>query len=37
MRLRVYARLELKHEIADVTFGGENTGLAGVVANKGGE
>lgn len=36
MRLRVYVHRNLRHQVQDVTYNGENTGLMGVVANKGG-
>jgi len=35
MRLRVYVRRELRDGVKDIEMAGENTGLAGVVANKG--
>lgn len=35
MRLRVYVRKELKRTVSDVSVASENTGIAGVVANKG--
>lgn len=36
MRLRVYVHRDLRSDVRDVTCCGENTGLLGVVANKGG-
>lgn len=36
MRLRVYVHRNLRMDVKDVTYSGENTGLMGVVANKGG-
>ena len=35
MRLRVYVRRELRDGVKDIEMAGENTGLAGVVANIG--
>lgn len=35
MRLRVYVHRNLRPHVKDVSYSGENTGLMGVVANKG--
>lgn len=37
MRIRMYARREIFGELKDLEFGAENTGIAHVVANKGGQ
>jgi hypothetical protein len=36
MRLRVYVHRLLRPDVKDVTYSAENTGVLGVVANKGG-
>mmetsp|Transcript_32395 Transcript_32395/g.47404 ORF Transcript_32395/g.47404 Transcript_32395/m.47404 type:complete len:591 (+) Transcript_32395:66-1838(+) len=37
MQLRIYVRAELAPEVTDLEVGAENTGIGGIIANKGGQ